>query len=110
MENYKKRVSHHLSLGEKKHIAIATVLSMQPEVLVYDEPTGRLDPRLRRSLTHLLMELPLTMLVLTHDMFLVREIFPHMIYLYEGQMVSDGRTQVFMEDVSLQEGHSLERP
>jgi cobalt/nickel transport system ATP-binding protein len=72
MQRYKQRVSHHLSMGEKKRIAIATVLSMQPEVLVLDEPTGGLDPRSRRSLIHLLEELPLTMLTSTHDMLMVR--------------------------------------
>src|SRR4030066_429123 len=63
MEKYKQRVSHHLSMGEKKRIAIATVLSMHPEVLILDEPTGGLDPRSRRPPIHLLGELPLTMLV-----------------------------------------------
>jgi cobalt/nickel transport system ATP-binding protein len=107
---YKKRVSHHLSMGEKKRIAIATVLSMHPEVLVLDEPTGGLDPRSRRSLIHLLQELPLTMLVSTHDMHLVDEIFPRMIILDEGRVVADGPTQALMDDRALLEAHGLERP
>jgi len=107
---YKKRVSHHLSMGEKKRIAIATVLSMHPEVLVLDEPTGGLDPRSRRSLIHLLNELPLTMLVSTHDMRLVREAFPRMIILDEGQVVADGPTQDLMDNNALLEAHGLERP
>ena len=110
MLGYKKRVSHHLSMGEKKRIAIATVLSMHPEVLVLDEPTGGLDPRSRRSLIHLLQELPLTMLASTHDMLLVREIFPRMIVLDEGRVVADGPTQVLMNDTALLEAHGLERP
>jgi len=110
MLSYKKRVSHHLSMGEKKRIAIATVLSMHPEVLVLDEPTGGLDPRSRRSLIHLLQELPLTMLASTHDMLLVREIFPRMIILDEGRVVADGPTQVLMNDAALLEAHGLERP
>ncbi|HEX9090451.1 MAG TPA: ATP-binding cassette domain-containing protein [Anaerolineales bacterium] len=110
MIGYKKRVSHHLSMGEKKRIAIATVLSMQPEVLVLDEPTGGLDPRSRRSLIHLLQELPLTMLVSTHDMHLVHEIFPRMIILDEGKVVADGATQTLMDDPTLLEAHGLERP
>lgn len=110
MLSYKKRVSHHLSMGEKKRIAIATVLSMHPEVLVLDEPTGGLDPRSRRSLIHLLQELPLTMLASTHDMLLVREIFPRMIVLDEGRVVADGPTQVLMNDAALLEAHGLERP
>ena len=110
MLSYKKRVSHHLSMGEKKRIAIATVLSMHPEVLVLDEPTGGLDPRSRRSLIHLLQELPLTMLVSTHDMLLVREIIPRMIVLDEGRVVADGPTQTLMNDAALLEAHGLERP
>jgi cobalt/nickel transport system ATP-binding protein len=110
MLGYKKRVSHHLSVGEKKRIAIATVLSMQPEVLVLDEPTGGLDPRSRRSLIHLLQELPLTMLASTHDMRLVGEIFPRMIILDEGRVVADGPTQSLMENTALLEAHGLERP
>jgi cobalt/nickel transport system ATP-binding protein len=107
---YKKRVSHHLSMGEKKRIAIATVLSMHPEVLVLDEPTGGLDPRSRRTLIHLLNELPLTMLASTHDMLLVREIFPRMIILDEGHVVADGPTHEIMNDPALLEAHGLERP
>jgi cobalt/nickel transport system ATP-binding protein len=110
MEKYKKRVSHHLSMGEKKRIAIATVLSMNPEVLVLDEPTGGLDPRSRRSLIRLLQELPLTMLVSTHDMLLVRKIFPRMIILDEGRVVADGPTQLLMNNLELLEAHGLERP
>ena len=110
MLGYKKRVSHHLSMGEKKRIAIATVLSMHPEVLVLDEPTGGLDPRARRSLIHLLNELPLTMLVSTHDMLLVHEIIPRMIILDEGRVVADGPTQTLMNDPVLLEAHGLERP
>lgn len=73
MSSYPRRISHHLSVGEKKRIALASVLSMEPEVLVLDEPTSGLDPRARRSLINLLDELPQTMLVSTHDMLLVRD-------------------------------------
>ena len=110
MLSYKPRVSHHLSMGEKKRIAIATVLSMHPEVLVLDEPTGGLDPRSRRSLIHLLQELPLTMLVSTHDMQLVRDLFPRMIILDEGRVVADGPTQTLLNNALLLEAHGLERP
>jgi cobalt/nickel transport system ATP-binding protein len=107
---YKQRVSHHLSMGEKKRIAIATVLSMRPEVLVLDEPTGGLDPRSRRSLIHLLDELPLTMLVSTHDMHMVHEIFPRMIVLDDGRVVADGTTETLMADPAFLEAHGLEKP
>jgi len=108
MSDYAGRVSHHLSVGEKKRIAIATVLSMKPDVLVLDEPTAGLDPRARRSLIHLLDELPLTMLVSTHDMLLVRELLPRMVVMDEGRVVADGPTDELMNDSALLEAHGLE--
>ena len=110
MSDYAQRVSHHLSTGEKKRIAIATVLSMKPELLVLDEPTAGLDPRARRSLINLLCELPMTMLVSTHDMLLVRELFPRMIIMDEGSVVADGPTQYLMENEALLATHGLEKP
>ena len=110
MGNYTDRVSHHLSVGEKKRISIATVLSMKPEVLVLDEPTAGMDPRARRSLINLLDELPLTMLVSSHDMLMVRELFPRMVIMDEGRIVADGPTQELMDDAALLEAHGLERP
>ncbi len=110
MSGYEERVSHHLSMGEKKRIAIATVLSMKPEVLVLDEPTAGLDPRARRSLINFLRDLPMTMLVSTHDMLMVRELFPRMIIMDEGRIVADGLTDALMEDATLLEEHGLEMP
>jgi len=110
MSDYAGRVSHHLSMGEKKRIAIATVLSMQPEVLVLDEPTAGLDPRARRSLIHLLDRLPLTMLVSTHDMHMVSELFRRMIIMDRGKIVADGATEVLLNDQALLEMHGLEKP
>ena len=110
MLEYAQRVSHHLSVGEKKSIAIATVLSMKPEVLVLDEPSAGLDPRARRSLINLLRELPLTMLVSTHDIAMVAELFPRMIIMDEGSIVADGETLHLLDDTLLLEAHGLERP
>lgn len=110
MEAYARRVSHHLSVGEKKRIAIATVLSMQPEVLVLDEPTAGLDPRARRNLIHLLAELNMTMLISTHDMHLVQELFPRMIIMDQGRIIADGKTEHLLQDVALLEAHGLEAP
>lgn len=109
MDAYAKRVSHHLSMGEKKRIAIATVLSMKPEVLVLDEPTAGLDPRTRRTLIHLLCELPMTMLVSTHDLAMVREAFPRMVIMDEGRIVADGLTAQLLQDEILLEAHGLEK-
>lgn len=110
MSNYADRLSHHLSVGEKKRAAIATVLSMDPEILILDEPSAGLDPRARRALITQLHELPLTMLVSTHDIRMVNEIFPRMVIMDEGQIVADGPTDKMMNDVELLEAHGLERP
>jgi cobalt/nickel transport system ATP-binding protein len=110
MQSYARRISHHLSVGEKKRIAIATVLSMNPEVLVLDEPTSGLDPRARRSLIHLLNDLPMTMLVSSHDLALVRELLPRMIIMDDGRIVADGPTEQMMKDGPLLEAHGLEKP
>ena len=110
MSEYIHRVSHHLSMGEKKRIAIATVLSMKPEILVLDEPTAGLDPRARRALINLLDDLPITMLVSTHDMLMVREIFPRMVVMDEGCVVADGATDEILNDEALLNSHGLEKP
>ena len=110
MQDYAARLSHHLSVGEKKRIAIATVLSMKPEILVLDEPSAGLDPRARRGLITLLRELSQTMLVSTHDMLLVKELFPRMVIMDEGRIVADGATETLLENEALLEAHGLERP
>jgi len=110
MAAFEERLSHHLSIGQKKRVAIATVLSMDPEILVLDEPSAGLDPRARRSLINLLQELPLTMLISTHDMLLVQELFPRMIVMDEGRVVADGATAVLLQDVTFLEAHGLEMP
>ncbi|MBC8163534.1 MAG: ABC transporter ATP-binding protein [Roseiflexaceae bacterium] len=108
MAAYAERLSYHLSVGEKKRIAIATVLSMQPELLVLDEPSAGLDPRARRSLITLLRELPLTMLVSSHDMMMVRELFPRTVIMDGGLIVADGPTAELLANPELLERHGLE--
>ena len=110
MSGFRDRLSHHLSVGEKKRIAIATVLSMNPQILVLDEPSAGLDPRARRTLINLLRELPITMLVSTHDMRLVQELFPRTIVMDEGLIVADGRTRDILENEELLTAHGLEKP
>ena len=110
MSAYRDRLSHHLSVGEKKRIAIATVLSMNPSLLVLDEPSAGLDPRARRTLINLLRDLPITMLVSTHDMALVRELFPRTVVVDEGRVVADGATAEILENEALLTAHGLEKP
>lgn len=110
MRKYSSRLSYHLSMGEKKRIAIATVLSMEPEILLLDEPTAGLDPRSRRNLIQLLNELPQSMLVATHDLLMVRELFPRIIVLDDGIVVANGETKEILRKKEFLESHGLEMP
>jgi cobalt/nickel transport system ATP-binding protein len=110
MSTYRDRLSHHLSVGEKKRIAIATVLSMDPKILILDEPTAGLDPRARRTLINLLRELPITMLISTHDMAMVKELFPRTIVMDDGRIVADEKTKDILENEKLLNEHGLEKP
>lgn len=110
MVDYVDRVSHHLSIGEKKRIAIATVLSMRPEILVLDEPTAGLDPRARRNLINQLDQLDMTMLVSTHDMAMVAELFRRLAIMDGGQIVAEGSTSDILADEALLARHGLELP
>jgi cobalt/nickel transport system ATP-binding protein len=84
------RMPHHLSLGEKKRVAIATVLAMQPEILALDEPSAGLDPKGRSALLALLKDLPQTMLIATHDLDLVRTLCTRVVVLERGRVIADG--------------------
>lgn len=110
MRGFEKRLSHHLSTGQKKRVAIATVLSMQPDILVLDEPAAGLDPRGRRALIDLLRQLPVTMLVSSHDMHLVNDLFPRLILVDQGRIVADGATAHLMQQPHFLATHGLETP
>jgi energy-coupling factor transporter ATP-binding protein EcfA2 len=108
LSGFEKRLPHHLSLGERKRAAIATVLAMQPDILVLDEPSGGLDPRGRRSLIALLSRLPQTMLIASHDLRLVADLCPRTVILDEGRVVVDGPTARILTDTAFMEAHGLE--
>ena len=110
MTGFGERLSHHLSMGQKKRIAIATVLSMHPQILVLDEPSAGLDPRSRRSLINFLKELPITMLVSTHDLRMVQDLFPRMVIMDDGVIAADGLTRELLQDEVLLTAHGLETP
>jgi len=109
-EHYGKRNTENLSGGEKKRIAIAGVLAMNPQVLVLDEPSAQLDPRSRRQLINLLQSLPITQLIATHDLDLALELCPRTIVLSQGQVVFDGETERVMSDPDFLIQHALEAP
>ncbi|HET9345112.1 MAG TPA: ABC transporter ATP-binding protein [Candidatus Limnocylindrales bacterium] len=110
MSGFERRMPHRLSLGQRKRVALATVLSMDPGVLVFDEPSAGLDPRGRRELIGVLRSLPQTMIVSTHDMRLVADVFPRMVVMDDGRIAADGPTAAILGDDRLLEAHGLERP
>jgi cobalt/nickel transport system ATP-binding protein len=110
MSEFSQRLSYHLSMGEKKRVAIATVLSMEPDLIVLDEPSAGLDPKARRSLIELLRTLPQSLLVASHDLLMVQELLPRTIILDKGQVVADGETETLLEDTALLNQHGLEMP
>ncbi len=107
MTGYEKRSPHHLSIGEKKRISIATVLSMNPELLVIDEPTSNLDPRSKWSLVALLKRLPMTKIVATHDLEIVQVLCPRTVILDHGQIIADDVTSRILADIPLLRAHGL---
>ncbi|MDP2942761.1 MAG: ABC transporter ATP-binding protein [Candidatus Omnitrophota bacterium] len=110
MSDSVKRLSHHLSYGEKKRVSVATVLSMSPEILVLDEPTSNLDPKHRRILIGILKELKISKIIATHDLELVSETCSRVILLDKGKVVASGNAADILIDRMLLEAHSLELP
>lgn len=96
MMGFIERTPHHLSIGEKKRIAIATVLSMDPEILVLDEPSSNLDPRHRRELMVLLGRLPVTKIVASHDLGFIARTCGRVALLDAGTIRAAGDTAVIL--------------
>ena len=104
------KAPYHLSAGQKRRAAIATVLAMEPGLLVMDEPTTGLDPRARRQLLSLLKGFGHTRIIATHDLELVLELCERTIILHEGSVKADGPTRRLFEDPDLLTACHLERP
>jgi cobalt/nickel transport system ATP-binding protein len=107
MTGYETRSPYHLSIGEKKRIAIATVLAMSPEILVLDEPTSNLDPRAKWSLIGLLRQLPMAKIIASHDLELVQALCSRTIILDRGKIVADDKTERILSDTALLQAHGL---
>jgi cobalt/nickel transport system ATP-binding protein len=108
------RHPQHLSMGERRRVAVATVLAMRPDVLVLDEPSSNLDPRARRELVEVLRtitgERSLTLLLVTHDLPLALELCARSVVLDAGRVVADGPTTELLDDDELLARHRLELP
>ena len=110
MEHVSGRAPHQLSMGERRRVAIATVLAMRPSLLVLDEPSASLDPRARRELLDVLARIDRTMLVTTHDLPLAAELCERAVILADGRVAGDGLCEEILADDELLAAHDLELP
>lgn len=110
MAEYADRPPHHLSFGQRRRVAVATVLAMEPEILVLDEPSSNLDPASRRELADILRSLDVTVLMVTHDLPYALELCPRSVVLSGGRVVADGTTYGVLTDDALMAEHRLELP
>lgn len=110
MAGFADRPPHHLSFGQRRRVAVATVLAMRPEILVLDEPSSNLDPASRRELADILRSLDVTVLMVTHDLPYALELCPRSVILSEGVIAADGRTSDLLCDDALMREHRLELP
>ena len=101
---------HHLSFGQRRRVAVATVLSMDPTVVVLDEPSSNLDPVSRRELADIVRSLPATVLIITHDLPYAVELCSRSVILDRGAVVADGPTSELLADAALLARHRLELP
>ncbi len=107
---YRDRPPHHLSGGQKRMVAIAGVLAMQPQLILYDEPSANLDLRSRRRLIEFLHQSSQTLLIASHDLELILELCDRVLLLDEGAIIADGSPVEIMGDRPLMEAHGLEKP
>ncbi|MEU4453117.1 ABC transporter ATP-binding protein [Nocardioides sp. NPDC023903] len=110
MEEYVDRPPHHLSFGQRRRVAVATVLAMDPEILVLDEPSSNLDPASRRELADILRDLDVTVLMVTHDLPYALELCDRSVILDGGIVAAEGRTVDVLSNADLMRAHRLELP
>jgi cobalt/nickel transport system ATP-binding protein len=110
MADFADRPPHHLSFGQRRRVAVATVLAMEPEILVLDEPSSNLDPASRRELAEILRSLDVTVLMVTHDLPYAFELCTRSVVLSDGVIVADGATYDVLTDDALMSRHRLELP
>jgi cobalt/nickel transport system ATP-binding protein len=104
------RSPHHLSFGERRRVALATVLAMRPDVLVLDEPSSNLDPVARRELAEIVLGLDVTVVLVTHDLPYALQLCDRAVVLDDGRMVADGPIAELLADEATMAAHRLELP
>ncbi|MGN6753566.1 MAG: energy-coupling factor ABC transporter ATP-binding protein [Intrasporangium sp.] len=110
MADFADRPPHHLSFGQRRRVAVATVLAMEPEILVMDEPSSNLDPASRRELAHIVASLDVTVLMVTHDLPYALELCERAVILSDGVIAADGPTRDVLADGDLMARNRLELP
>ena len=110
MAAYADRPPHHLSFGQRRRVAVATVLAMHPEILVLDEPSSNLDPASRRELAEIVQRLDVTVLMVTHDLPYALQLCERSVILSQGRIVADASTREVLGDAELMAAHRLELP
>lgn len=110
MGDFAARPPHHLSFGQRRRVALATVLAMRPEILVLDEPSSNLDPFSRRELADILRSLDVTLMMVTHDLPYALELCERSMILSDGVIVADASTREVLGDAELMAKHRLELP
>ena len=110
MAQFAGRPPHHLSFGQRRRVAIATVLAMEPEILVMDEPSSNLDPASRREIAEIVQSLDVTMLMVTHDLPYAVQLCERSVILSDGVIAADGHTVDLLSDDDLMKRHRLEMP
>ena len=110
MEGQADRPPHHLSFGQRRRVAVATVLAMEPEILVLDEPSSNLDPASRRELAEIVTGLDITILMVTHDLPYALQLCPRSLIMNGGTITADGPTAELLADAELLAANRLELP
>jgi cobalt/nickel transport system ATP-binding protein len=110
MAEFADRPPHHLSFGQRRRVALATVLACHPEILVLDEPSSNLDPASRRELGAIIRALDVTVLLVTHDLPYALELCDRAVIIDDGVIVADGPTDIVLGDADLLHAHRLELP
>jgi cobalt/nickel transport system ATP-binding protein len=110
MSDAADRSPHHLSFGERRRVALATVLAMHPDVLVLDEPSSNLDPVARRELAEIVLRLDVTVVLVTHDLPYALQLCDRAVVLDEGRLVADGPVADVLSDEATMAAHRLELP